>query len=154
MNYETKRRLLSLIGKHYIMLANDLKERLISTCDDVNDIMSDYAVMLNECNELEEQVKQEPDHATDAAGTVSGVYTDTDTIKVESTGINIKFTLAELQQTRYVVQDAVKNIDGDDYFAQKYRRILQSAETKLRDAMNVVFGTAKEAHNDSDDETT
>ena len=124
MNYETKRRLLSLIGKHYILLADKLKDRLIGTCEDVNDIMSNYTVMLNECNELEELVKQEPDYAVD-----------------ESTTINVGFELSELQQTLYAVQDAAKKIEGDDYFAQRYRMILTNVESKLRDARKDVFGT-------------
>ena len=114
----------SRIGKHYILLADNLKDRLIGTCEDVNDIMSSYTVMLNECNELEELVKQEPDHAVD-----------------ESTTINVGFELSELRQTLYAVQDAAKNIEGDDYFAQRYRMILTNVESKLRDARKDVFGT-------------
>lgn len=148
MNYDTKQRLLKLLSMHYCMLADDLKDRLLNTDESVDDIMSDYTVMLNECNELDELLRKESDH--DTANTV---HTDTeDTVKVEPTGITIKFTLDELQQIQYVVSDALKSMTGDDYFAQRYRRILQGAELKLREATNVVFGvneaTVKETHDE------
>ena len=73
-------------------------------------------------------------------------------VKVEPIGITIKFTLAELQQMSYAVQDAMTKIDGDDYFAQRYRSILQGAERKLHEATNIVFGvnetTVKETPDD------
>ena len=62
MNYNTKQRLLKVLCKHYAMLADDLKYRLLNSDEDVNDIMSDYTVMLNECNELDELLRKESDH--------------------------------------------------------------------------------------------
>ena len=142
MNYTTKHRLLKVLCKHYAMLADDLKNRLLNSDEDVSDIMSDYTVMLNECNELDELLRKESDHEE----------SDSDeTVKVEPTGITIKFTLAELQQMQHIVSDRLKSM-LDDYFSQKCRRILQGAELKLREATNVAFGvnetTVKETPDD------
>lgn len=141
MNYDTKQRLLKVLCKHYAMLADDLKYRLLNSDEDVNDIMSDYTVMLNECNELDELLRKESDHEESDYEESDYEESDSDeNVKVEPIGITIKFTLAEVQQTSYAVQDAMTKIDGDDYFAQRYRSILQGAERKLHDAVNTALG--------------
>lgn len=57
MNYKLKQDLLAVLGQHYILLVNELKRELCYSDNDVNDIMADYTVRLNNCNELTDTIR-------------------------------------------------------------------------------------------------